>query len=150
MNHRYILETLPSAQAKSQFGELLDAVAHEHSPRLVDRYGKGAVVVIEPAQVVALVGQRFETEVVFDDDEVSVTLPQLGLIGAGPTIDVAIDDTLTKLRDYAKRYLNDLAFYRRTNRAHEYPLLAKFAYTPMDQQRALLLEDSEEAVATGA
>lgn len=149
MGRHYILETVSSARAKSQFGEVLNTAAHDHSPVLIDRYGKGAVAVLDPSQVVALVDEHFETEVIFDDDEVSVTLPQVGIIGAGPTVDAAIDDTLVKLREYATRYLKNSDFYRQTNRAHEYPLLTKFAYTPIDQQRALLLEGGEDAVSAG-
>lgn len=142
MSQHYLLETVPSARAKAKFRELLDAVAHEHRLRLIDRYGHDAVALLEPAAIVALIDEHFETEVIVEPDEVSVTLPQVGLIGAGPTLDAAIEDTLAKLREYATRYLENREFYRRTDRAHEYKLLAKFAFTPTEEQRALLLQDT--------
>lgn len=142
MSQHYLLETVPSAQAKAKFRELLDGVAHDHRALLIDRYGRDPVALLEPAAIVALVDERFETEVIVEPDEVSVTLPQVGLIGAGATLDAAIDDTLEKLRVYARRYMDNRAFYARTDRAREYKLLAKFMFTPTEKQRALLLEDA--------
>lgn len=150
MGQHYVIETVSSAKAKENFRELLDAVVHDHHARLVDRYGQNPVALMEPEAIVALVDEDFVTEVIVEPDEVSVTLPQVGIIGAGPTLEAAIDDTLEKLSVYARRYLDNRAFYARTDRAREYKLLAKFAFTPKEQQRELLLRDalpSSEAAA---
>ena len=84
--------------------------------------------------------EHFETEVIVEPNEVSVTLPEVGIIGAGPTLDEAIEDTLEKLRLYARRYLDERS--GRTEDTLKDSLLAKFMSTPQEQQRELLLGDT--------
>lgn len=80
---------------------------------------------------------------IFDEDEVSVSLPAFSLIGAGESFDEALDDLLAVLRQYCAQYIERLEFYRQTDRRSLLGLVFLFALTPSEDQRALLLRPSE-------
>jgi hypothetical protein len=133
--------------AKRHLSELMTEVVHDHRLVQVNRHaGREQMFLVarrEFEDLLALAGQRFETRVIFDEGEVSVSLPAFSLIGAGETFDEAVDDLLALLRQYCAQYLERLEFYRQTDRHHLLGLVFLFALTPPDEQRELLLHPPE-------
>lgn len=133
--------------AKRHLSELMTEVVHDHRPVQVNRHaGREQMFLVarrELEDLLALSGQRFETRVIFDEDEVSVSLPAFSLIGAGENFDDAVDDLLVVLRQYCAQYIERLEFYRQTDRRGLLGLVFLFALTPLEDQRALLLDPPE-------
>jgi PHD/YefM family antitoxin component YafN of YafNO toxin-antitoxin module len=133
--------------AKRHLSELMSEVVHDHRPVQVNRHaGREQMFLLarrELEDLLLLSGQRFETRVIFDEGEVSVSLPEFSLIGAGESFDKALDDLLAVLREYCALYLERLEFYRQTDRSRLLGLVFLFALTPPDEQRALLLGSPE-------
>lgn len=73
-------------------------------------------------------------------DEVVVTLDQMGLVSAGPSLDAAADALLEELRDYCAEYLDRFDHFRHTARVRDLPWVLRFSLTPEDEQRELLFE----------
>jgi prevent-host-death family protein len=133
--------------AKRNLSELMTEVVHEHRPVQVNRHaGKEQMFLVarrELEDLLELSGQRFETRVIFDEGEVSVSLPAFSLIGAGESFDEAVDDLLAVLRQYCAQYLERLEFYRQTDRRGLLALVFLFSLTPPEEQRELLLHPPE-------
>ncbi len=132
-------------KAKAGLSDLMTGVVHGHRPVEVKRHGgKERMLLVAQEELRALVaGSRFETRAIFDDGEVSLSLPQFTLIGAGATFDEAVEDALVLLRQYCTHFVERWSFYRETGRASLLPLVWKFALTPEDEQRDLLLAPPE-------
>lgn len=133
--------------AKRNLSELMTEVVHDHRPIQVNRHaGREQMFLLarrELEDLLALAGQRFETRVIFDEDEVSVSLPAFSLIGAGASFEEAIDDLLEVLRQYCAQYLERLELYRQTDRHGLLGLVFLFALTPPEDQSELLLRPPE-------
>lgn len=129
--------------AKAGLSGYTDKVVHDRRMVGVNRHGgKEQMLLLARQELKDLLeglGPRFETRVIFDEDEVSVSLPDFSLIGSGKDFDAAVDDALALLRDYCRRHLERLDFYRQTDRRTLTPLVYLFALTPEDEQRELLL-----------
>jgi PHD/YefM family antitoxin component YafN of YafNO toxin-antitoxin module len=143
MNDVLFLQT-GFTEAKRHLSDLMTGVVHEHRPVQVNRHGEKEQMFLlarrELEDLLELTGQRFETRVLFDDGEVSVSLPAFSLIGAGETFDAAVEGLVDLLRQYCAQYLRRLDFYRQTDRRSLLPLVFLFALTPAAQQKDLLLK----------
>jgi prevent-host-death family protein len=77
-------------EAKRHLSDLMTGVVHDHRPVQVNRHGEKEQMFLlarrELEDLLELTGRRFETRVLFDDGEVSVSLPAFSLIGAGETV----------------------------------------------------------------
>lgn len=67
-------------------------------------------------------------------------LPRFGLVASGANFDEAIDHLHAELLDYCEDFFSDFDFYRHTSRIADLPFLLRFAFTPEEHRRALLLE----------
>lgn len=134
------LPSLDFSRAKSALSDLMTQVVHEHRPRVVSRHrGKERMLLVRTEDVADYLRSfRFETETVADEDEVTVSLPALGLLGFGETVEEARTDLLTELRAYARDFFERASFYAATDRAAHAPWLLRFAVTPPDRQLELL------------
>lgn len=142
MDHALFLQAA-FTDAKRHLSDLMTGVVHEHRPVQVNRHGEKEQMFLlarrELEDLLGLTGQRFETRVLFDEGEVSVSLPAFSLIGAGETFDAAVEDLVELLRHYCAQYLERLDFYRQTDRRVLLPLVFVFALTPPGEQRELLI-----------
>lgn len=85
--------------------------------------------------------QRFDVVATCEAGEVTLSAPDVGVIGMGDTLAEALEDLVVELRAYAERFFADPGRYAATERrAHAGPLL-RFALTPADQQAALLVAE---------
>ena len=140
-----LVPTTTFSEAKAQLSDLMTSVFYSHQPRLVSRHGgKEQMLLLRPEDVVEMLGsQRIDVAATYDAGEVTLTAPDLGVIGMGATLAEAVEDLVVELRAYAERFFADPARYAATERrAHAGPLL-RFALTPGDQQAALLVAEPD-------
>src|SRR5438270_41625 len=90
------LTSVDFSRAKSALSDLMTQVVHEHRPRVVSRHsGKEQMLLVRADDLADyLTSFRFQTEIVTDEDQVTVALPRFGLLGFGKTLDEARDDLL--------------------------------------------------------
>ncbi|MGH2460298.1 MAG: hypothetical protein ACRDIY_15685 [Chloroflexota bacterium] len=130
------IPSIEFSEAKSHLSDVTSNVVRDHPPRLVSRNrGKEAMVLLSADDVAAGLGHdRFEPELVFSEGEVTAQLPRFGLLGFGATVDEALDDLLTELRGYVRRFFEQSSLYMQSERRAEWPWLLRFALPPPDGQ----------------
>lgn len=98
------------------------------------------MVLVRPDDLVAMLGDlRIEVEAVYDEGEVTLSVPSMGILGFGGSLDEATTDLLAELRAYAARYFQDPTRYLATaRRGHAGPLL-QFALADEEAQRQMLV-----------
>lgn len=67
----------------------------------------------------------FNPMVSFDEGEVVISLPELGLIGVGDDFDAAKHDLIEEVRIYAEQFRESPALQKATNRTSHAALLAR-------------------------
>lgn len=147
-----LFETIPAkpfSQAKAELSALMDQVVRDHRPTVIERRREAMVALSLPDLRSLLAAFRFEPRVVIGRTQTVASLEDLGLIGSGPTVDAAIDDLLDELRAYAADFVGRYAFYMHTDRRTHAPWILRFALTPTEAQRDLLVQEpTEETPAT--
>src|SRR3989442_1760219 len=132
----------PISEVKDHLSQVVDEAVHKHRPQLIERHGEAQAMLIGIEELRELVRSFiFDPRVVFGSDEVVISLDRHGLVASGKAMDSAIDKLLQDLRDYSQDFLARYEFFRHTPRSHELPWLLRFALTPEDQQRQLLVEE---------
>ena len=76
------------------------------------------------------------------EDDVAVVIEQVDVVGVGDTFDAALDDAVEELRVRAQSFFERTQFYLETDRAAHVPYLLRFALTPPEQQKALLVDET--------
>ena len=135
-----LVPTIDFSPAKSQLSEVMTQVFHGHQPRLVSRHhGKEQMLLVRPDDLVAMLGEhRLNVQAVYDADEVTLRVPDMGVLGFGETLEEAIDDLLVELRAYAARFFREPARLMATSRGAHAAALLRFALAGEDQQRFML------------
>lgn len=146
--------TIDFSPAKSQLSDLMTQVFHGHQPRIVSRHrGKEQMLLVRPDDLVAMLGDfQLDVQAVYDTDEVTLRIPDMGVLGFGESLEQAVDDLLVELRAYATRYFREPARFMVTSRGHHAAALLRFALANEDEQRRMLgVEEPEpDAAAVGA
>jgi len=146
--------TIDFSPAKSQLSDVMTQVFHGHQPRIVSRHhGKEQMLLVRPDDLVAMLGeQRLDVQAAYDSDEVTLRVPDMGVLGFGETLDEAVDDLLVELRAYATRFFREPARFMATSRGTHAAALLRFALADEDQQRRMLGVDEpvREAAPVGA
>lgn len=139
MSETLVVPTRDFTWAKAHLSDVMTAVVAGHQPHEVVRRGKEAMVLLNRDDLAAALEHfSFHPTVVLDQGEVTVEVPEVGVLGFGAELDEAVDDALQELRSYAQRFFDKAAFYLSSDRARHAPWLLRFALTPAEQQRALL------------
>lgn len=120
-------EVLSSSDVRKRWAEVLRLAVAEKHPVAIERAG------LEPALLIGadelerlLVDYEFHPEAFFEEDVVSIWLPELTLYGRGARYDEAQEDLVHEVRDYLDEYLNDALLYLRApNRADQFPYVIK-------------------------
>lgn len=143
---RSTVPTIDFSPAKSQLSEYMTRVFHYHQPHLVSRHhGKEQMLLLRPDDLVAMLGDRqFDVRAVYDSDEVTLRIPDLGVLGFGETLDEAVDDLLEEVRDYATRFFEEPARFMATSRRSHAATLLRFALADEDEQRRMIGLDEPE------
>lgn len=136
-----LLTSRPFSETKSALSAVMDEVVRGHRPQLVERNSwKEAMALIGLDELRSVLSTfRLDPAVTYGD-EVVVTLDQMGLVSAGPSLDAAADALLEELRDYCAEYLDRFDHFRHTARVRDLPWVLRFSLTPEDEQRELLFE----------
>ncbi len=147
MTDAQLFPSSPFSEAKGHLSDLMTEVVHQHRLRLIDRHrGKETMLLIGLDDIAALLASyRFEPRVVFDDEEVTARLPELGLLGSGKTVDDALADLAEVLEEYTQLFFDRMDFYLQTDRAGHAPWLLRFAATSPERRLELLCETMEAA-----
>ena len=134
------LPTIDFSPAKSQLSDVMTQVFHGHQPRIVSRHhGKEQMLLVRPDDLVTMLGKyRLDVQAVYEADEVTLRVPDMGVLGFGETLDEAIDDLLVELRAYATRYFREPARFMTTSRGAHAAALLRFALAGEDEQRLML------------
>lgn len=146
-----VLEAIPAkpfSEAKSELSALMDQVVREHRPTLIERRREAMVALSLPDMRDLLASFRLEPRIGVGRKQTTATLDELGLVGAGRNVDAAIDDLLEELRAYAADFISRYSFYIQTDRRGHAPYVLRFALTPPDEQRSVLLEEPTEETPT--
>lgn len=138
--------TIDFSPAKSQLSEVMTQVFHGHQPRIVSRHhGKEQMLLVRPDDLVAMLGEyRLDVQAVYDADEVTLRVSDMGVLGFGQTLDDAVDDLLVELRAYATRFFREPARFMATSRGTHAAALLRFALAGEDEQRRMLGVDEPE------
>jgi hypothetical protein len=146
--------TIDFSPAKSQLSDVMTQVFHGHQPRIVSRHhGKEQMLLVRPDDLVTMLGEhRLDVQAVYDVDEVTLRVPDMGVLGFGETLDEAVEDLLVELRAYATRFFQQPARFLATSRGAHAAALLRFALASEDEQRRMLgVEEPErEAGLVGA
>ncbi len=141
--------TIDFSPAKSQLSEVMTQVFHGHQPRIVSRHhGKEQMLLVRPDDLVSMLGEhRLDVQAVYDADEVTLRVPDMGVLGFGETLDEAIDDLLAELRAYATRFFREPARFMTTSRGAHAAALLRFALANEGEQRHMLGVEEPESEA---
>jgi len=146
MGQEQVVPTQEFTWVKAHLSDVMTSVVALHRPHQVVRRGKEAMVLVNRDDLSnALRHFVFTTAVIFDEGEVTVEVPQVGVLGFGETLDAALDDAVEELRLYADRFFEKAAFYMASDRRDHAPWLLRFALTQPDEQRGLLEEAPPQA-----
>lgn len=134
-----LVPTVDFSPAKAGLSELMDDVFHRHRLQVISRHhGKEQMLLIRPEDLVAMVAdQRLDVRVVYDGGEVTLRVPELGVLGFGDTLDAATEDLLAEVRVYVERFFEDPSRYLAGRGAPPLAML-RFALGGEDEQRAVL------------
>ena len=145
--------TIDFSPAKSQLSDVMTQVFHGHQPRIVSRHhGKEQMLLVRPDDLVTMLGKyRLDVRAVYDAGEVTLRVPDMGVLGFGETLDEAVNDLLVELRAYATRYFREPARFMATGRGDHAAALLRFALVGEDEQRLMLgLHEPEREPAVAA
>lgn len=131
----------PFSQAKAELSALMDQVVREHRPAVIERRREAMVALSLPDMRDLLTSFRLEPRVTIRRREATATLDDLGLVGSGRDLDGAVDDLLEEMRAYVADFIARYSFYMQTDRRGHAPYVLRFALTPAEEQRDLLLEE---------
>ncbi len=140
-----LVPTTDFSPAKSQLSDLMTQVFHGHQPRLVSRHhGKEQMLLVRPDDLVAMLADaRLDVVAVYDQGEVTLRVPEMGVLGFGDSLDEATDDLLAELRDYAARFFREPARFLATSRGGHAAALLRFALADEEEQRRMLSEPAD-------
>jgi len=135
-----IVRTTDFSPAKARLSDVMTQVFHGHQPQLVSRHrGKEQMLLVRPDDLVAMLAdQHLEVRAVYDGDEVTLRVPEMGVLGFGETLDEATEDLLVELRAYAARFFREPARFMATSRATHAGVLLRFALSTEEAQRRML------------
>lgn len=147
-----LVPTIEFSPAKAHLSDVMDEVFHQHRLQVVSRHrGKEQMLLVRPEDLIAMLGdQRFQVLAVYDEGEVTLRVPEIGVLGFGDTLDEALADLLTELRVYVARFFEDPSRYL-AGRGVPPPALLRFALSTEEEQRTVLgIEAPAERELVGA
>lgn len=135
---------LPSRQfnqAKTQLSDVMNEVVREHHPYLIDRNrGRELMVLMEAGDLLRVLESfSFSTQVSISRGEFIARLPELNITADGESFDEALDQLVDLAEEYSQMLMDRYAFYAQTDRAAQLPWALRFALTPAEERRALLV-----------
>jgi hypothetical protein len=135
-----MLATIDFSSAKAGLSDLMTDVFHQHRAHVVSRHrGKEQMLLVRPADLLEwLPNEPLDVRAVYDAGEVTLSIPDMGVLGFGNSLEEAERSLLGNLRSYAARFFENPARYGATKRRAHAPALLRFALADEAGQRALL------------
>ena len=120
-------DVLAVSDVRARWADVFRQAVNERHPVAIERAGSGQALLIGVDELERLIaGYDFNPEVFFEQDAVSVWLPELQLYGRGRSFDEAQEDLLAEVRDYLDEYLSEAQLYLRApNRGDQFPFVMK-------------------------
>lgn len=117
-----MLAPTPISDVRHNISEVFTRVVHGHTPIFVQRGGRDLGVLLGLDEVERLLSVfSFHPEVLFEDEAISIWLPEFQLYGRGASYDEAQTDLVEEVLDYVDDFLGDAADYLRApNRGHQF------------------------------
>ena len=142
-----LVPTNDFSPAKAHLSDVMTQVFHGHQPQLVSRHrGKEQMLLLRPDDLVAMLADHhLEVMAVYSEGEVTLRIPEMGVLGFGGTLDEAVDDLLVELRAYAGRFFRESARFMATGRAIHAGVLLRFALSSEEDQRRMVMGEPQTA-----
>jgi hypothetical protein len=113
--------SLSVSRAREALGEVLSTAVRRHLPVTIERRDERAVLVGLADLDLLLTPYEFHPEAFFEDEAVTLWLPEFALYGRGRSYDEAQEDLLGEVRAYVSDYLGDsTAYLAAPNRAQHF------------------------------
>lgn len=118
---------MSASDVRNHWSEVLRRTVNGRQPVAIERAGVDRAVLIGAEELDRLlVSHEFNPEVFFEEEAVSVWLPELALYGRGQNFNEAQEDLVREVLDYVDEYVNEAHLYLRApNRADHYPYVMK-------------------------
>jgi antitoxin YefM len=142
----------PITRLRDRLGPAFSDAVSGHRPQFIERNGREHGLLLGYEEACRLVEpHEFHPEVLFEEDAVSIWLPEFTLYGRGSDLDEATEDLLDEVRAYVEEYLAETElFLRAPNRSHHFPWVLKAALADLGGrlQQVLLAEPRQPVPAT--
>jgi hypothetical protein len=144
-----LLPCKPFAQAKAQLSDVMSDVVRSHHPYVVDRHqGKEQMVLIAAGDLRRMLERfPFKTQVSVSAGEFIFRVPELNLTASGDSFDSGLDELVEVTEAYAHQLIDRFDFYMQTDLARQIPWALRFALTPAEERRDLLVPRPERSAA---
>lgn len=147
-----LLPSKPFHQAKAQLSDVMSDVVRRHHPHVVDRNrGKELMVLVAADDLRRLLDHfRFSTQVSVSHEEFIFRVPELNLTAEAVSYDEGLDELVDVVAAYSQLLMERCDFYAQTDRAEHIPWALRFALTPAEDRRELLVPRPEQPAAQQA
>lgn len=145
----HMSHSISATDARRQWSSFFSRAVHDRWPVLIERgRGERGLLIGSDELELVLSHYEFHPEVVFEEDAVSIWLPELALYGRGSSFDDAQSDLFEEVREYVDEYMADAGLYLRApNRAGHFPyVLRAFVADPTDGLQDVLFAEPRVAV----
>ena len=117
------VSTITATEARAHWADVFSKAVGSRWPVAIERGGdeRGLLIGFDEVKLL-LAPYAFSTEVFFEEDAVSIWLPELQLYGRGAAFEDARADLVEEVTAYVEEFLTDAGLYLRSpNRAHHFP-----------------------------
>lgn len=136
--------SVSATNARRQWSSFFSRAIHGHWPVLIERGRDERGLLIGSDELELLLSHyEFHPEALFEEDAVSIWLPELALYGRGLSFDDARSDLAEEVREYVDEYMADADLYLRApNRAGHFPyVLRAFVADSTDSLQTVLFAE---------
>jgi hypothetical protein len=133
--------TIPFTAARKNLTSIMNQVVHDRQLVRISRREEEMILVDRKELNQLLANFQFHPKVRFSEGEVSIRLPELGLISSGETYTEAVDDLLTLMIEYSAQFMARLDFYEHTEKVVHVPFCLRIALSDTEALRNLLVEE---------
>lgn len=139
-----MLATIDFSSAKATLSDLMTDVFHQHRAHVVSRHrGKEQMLLVRPEDLLEwLPNEPLDVRAVYDAGEVTLSIPDMGVLGFGESLEQAEQSLRENLRSYAARFFENPVRYGATKRRAHAPALLRFALADEAGQRSLLGQEA--------
>lgn len=128
------LDVMSAARARAEMKTIFDRAIHEHLPVPMERDGAERMFGIGSQELKLLLeGCEFHSEVLFEDEGVSIWLQEFSIYGSGEDFEEAKADLVDETLEYVTDYFSDASLRLAPNRRAHYPYALRVAVAAMEE-----------------